>query len=274
VLEKEFVTADAALEKRRSLLRCSTGSSTLDELLLGGIETQAVTEFYGEFGSGKSQICHTLCAIARQPIESGGLDSSTIYIDTEGTFRPERVQEIARARGFDPVQVLKNVAVCKVYNSSHLELIIKNLGKYVDDFRAKLVIIDSIISLHRAEFAGRGTLADRQQRLNSMLHKIIRLAEIYNIAIVITNQVQSSPDTFFGDPTKAAGGNVLGHASTYRVYLRKSGENRVAKMIDSPYHPYSDARFTVNERGSDDMDEELKKKGSGSKKAAKDEEVE
>ncbi len=164
--------------------------------------------------------------------------------------------------------------MCKVYNSSHLELIIKNLGKYVDDFKAKLVIIDSIISLHRAEFAGRGTLADRQQRLNSMLHKIIRLAEIYNIAIVITNQVQSSPDTFFGDPTKAAGGNVLGHASTYRVYLRKSGENRVAKMIDSPYHPYSDARFTVNERGSDDMDEELKKKGSGSKKAAKDEEVE
>src|SRR6188472_4247982 len=249
VLEKEFVTADAALEKRRSMLRCSTGSSTLDELLLGGIETQAVTEFYGEFGSGKSQICHTLCAIAIQPIESGGLDSSTIYIDTEGTFRPERVQEIARARGFDPVQVLKNVAVCKVYNSSHLELIVKNLGKYVDDFKAKLVIIDSIISLHRAEFAGRGTLADRQQRLNSMLHKIIRLAEIYNIAIVITNQVQSSPDTFFGDPTKAAGGNVLGHASTYRVYLRKSGENRVAKMIDSPYHPYSDARIRVKERG-------------------------
>jgi DNA repair protein RadA len=277
VLEKEFVTADAALEKRRSMLRCSTGSSTLDELLLGGIETQAVTEFYGEFGSGKSQICHTLCAIARQPVESGGLDGSTIYIDTEGTFRPERVQEIARARGFDPVQVLKNVAVCKVYNSSHLELIVKNLGKYVDDFKAKLVIIDSIISLHRAEFAGRGTLADRQQRLNSMLHKIIRLAEIYNVAIVITNQVQSSPDTFFGDPTKAAGGNVLGHASTYRIYLRKSGENRVAKMIDSPYHPYSDARFTVNERGADDMDEELKKKGSSSSKkgaAAKDEELE
>jgi DNA repair protein RadA len=114
-----------------------------------------------------------------------------------------------------------------------------------------------------------------------MLHKIIRLAEIYNVAIVITNQVQSSPDTFFGDPTKAAGGNVLGHASTYRIYLRKSGENRVAKMIDSPYHPYSDARFTVNERGADDMDEELKKKGSSSSSkkgaaaaAAKDEELE
>ena len=274
VLEKEFITADVALEKRRSMLRCSTGSGALDDLLLGGIETQAVTEFYGEFGSGKSQICHTLCATARQPVESGGLDANTIYIDTEGTFRPERVQEIARSRGYDSTQILKSIAVCKVYNSSHLELIIKNLGKYVDDFKAKLVVIDSVISLHRAEFAGRGTLADRQQRLNSMLHKIIRLAEIYNIAVVITNQVQSSPDTFFGDPTKAAGGNVLGHASTYRIYLRKSGENRIAKMIDSPYHPYSDVRFTVNERGSDDIEEELKKKSSSSSKKSKVEEEE
>jgi DNA repair protein RadA len=273
VLEKEFVTADAALEKRRSMLRCSTGSSALDDLLLGGIETQAVTEFYGEFGSGKSQVCHTLCVMARQPVELGGLDGNTIYIDTEGTFRPERIQEIARSRGYEQEQVLKSIAVCKVYNSSHLELIIKNLGKYVDDFKAKLVIIDSIISLHRAEFAGRGTLADRQQRLNSMLHKIIRLAEIYNIAIVITNQVQSSPDTFFGDPTKAAGGNVLGHASTYRIYLRKSGENRIAKMIDSPYHPYSDARFTVNERGTDDIEGDesslSKKKNNSNTKVSK-----
>jgi len=259
LLEKEFVTADAALEKRRAMLRCSTGSKALDDLLLGGIETQAVTEFYGEFGSGKSQICHTLCAIASQPIEEGGLQSGVIYIDTEGTFRPERLNQIARARGYDPSAVLRNVAICKVYNSSHLELIIKDLSKYINDFKAKLVIIDSIIALHRAEFAGRGTLADRQQRLNTMLHKIIRLAEIYNIAVVITNQVQSSPDTFFGDPTKAAGGNVLGHSSTYRIYLRKSGENRIAKIMDSPYHPYSDTRFTVNEKGADDIEEEIKK---------------
>src|ERR1051325_10592692 len=163
VLEKEFITADAALKKRRSLLRCSTGSGALDDLFLGGIETQAVTEFYGEFGSGKSQICHTLCIIAGLPVESGGLNSGVIYIDTEGTFRPERLEQIARARGVDPSNALKNVAVCKVYNSAHLELIIKNLGKYVDDYKSKLVIIDSIISLHRAEFSGRGTLADRQQ---------------------------------------------------------------------------------------------------------------
>jgi DNA repair protein RadA len=269
IIEKEFLTADLALEKRRSMLRCSTGSRALDELLLGGIETQAVTEFYGEFGSGKSQICHTLCATARQPIESGGMDSGVIYIDTEGTFRPERVEQIARARGLDHRHVLKSVAVCKVYNSSHLELIIKDLGKYVNDFNAKLVIIDGIISLHRAEFAGRGTLADRQQRLNGMLHKIIRLAEIFNIAVVITNQVQSSPDTFFGDPTKAAGGNIIAHSSTYRIYLRKSGENRVAKMMDSPYHPYSDTRFTINEKGADDIEEDGISKKSTGKKASK-----
>ena len=260
VLEKEFVTADTALKKRRSLLRCSTGSSMLDDLFLGGIETQAVTELYGEFGSGKSQICHTMCITAGQPIESGGLNSGVIYIDTEGTFRPERLEQISSSRNIDPVRALQNVAVCKVYNSAHLELIVKNLGKYIDDYKAKLVIVDSIISLHRAEFSGRGTLADRQQRLNSIMHKLLRISEIYNIAIIVTNQVQSAPDTFFGDPTKPTGGNVIGHASTYRVYLRKSGENRIAKMIDSPYHPYSEVRFTINEKGTDNMDEGKKSK--------------
>ena len=260
VLEKEFITADTALKKRRSLLRCSTGSSMLDDLFLGGIETQAVTELYGEFGSGKSQICHTMCITAGQPIESGGLNSGVIYIDTEGTFRPERLEQISSTRSIDPVRALQNVAVCKVYNSAHLELIVKNLGKYIDDYKAKLVVVDSIISLHRAEFSGRGTLADRQQRLNSIMHKLLRISEIYNVAIIVTNQVQSAPDTFFGDPTKPTGGNVIGHASTYRVYLRKSGENRVAKMIDSPYHPYSEVRFTINEKGTDNLDEGKKSK--------------
>src|ERR671910_478384 len=266
VLDKEFITADTALKKRRSLLRCSTGSSMLDDLFLGGIETQAVTELYGEFGSGKSQICHTMCITAGQPIESGGLNSGVIYIDTEGTFRPERLEQISSSRNIDPVNALQNVAVCKVYNSAHLELIVKNLGKYIDDYKAKLVIVDSIISLHRAEFSGRGTLADRQQRLNSIMHKLLRISEIYNIAIIVTNQVQSTPDTFFGDPTKPTGGNVIGHASTYRIYLRKAGNDRIAKIIDSPYHPYSDVRFTVNEKGIDDIDSEVPKKRTAKEK--------
>jgi len=201
-----------------------------------------------------------MCITAGQPIESGGLNSGVIYIDTEGTFRPERLEQISSTRSIDPVRALQNVAVCKVYNSAHLELIVKNLGKYIDDYKAKLVVVDSIISLHRAEFSGRGTLADRQQRLNSIMHKLLRISEIYNVAIIVTNQVQSAPDTFFGDPTKPTGGNVIGHASTYRVYLRKSGENRIAKMIDSPYHPYSEVRFTINEKGTDNLDEGKKSK--------------
>src|SRR5438132_13772768 len=116
IIEKEFLTADLALEKRRSMLRCSTGSRALDELLLGGIETQAVTEFNGEFGSGKSQICHTLCATARQPVEASGLGGGGILIDTEGKFRPERVDQVARARGLNPEEVLKKVTICKAYN--------------------------------------------------------------------------------------------------------------------------------------------------------------
>jgi DNA repair protein RadA len=266
VLDNEFTTADVELEKRKALLRCTTGAKVLDELLLGGIETQAITEFYGEFGSGKSQICHTLCVTSQMPVEAGGLDGGVILIDTEGTFRPERVDQIARARGIDSDEILKKVAICKAYNSSHLELIVKSMGKYIDDFKARMIIIDSIISLHRAEFAGRGTLADRQQRLNGIMHKLVRIAEIYNVAIVITNQVQATPDTFFGDPTKPAGGNIIGHASTYRIYLRKAGTDRIAKMIDSPYHPYDDVRFTVNEKGIDDTDQDGPKKRSTKEK--------
>jgi DNA repair protein RadA len=263
VLEKEFVTASSLLEKRKSMHRCSTGSRSLDELLLGGIETQAITEFYGEFGSGKSQISHTLCAMASRPLNEKGLNGKVIYVDTEGTFRPERLQQIAESREFNPLEVLKNTVVCKVYNSSHLELIIKDLGKYINDFKAKLVIIDSIISLHRAEYTGRGTLADRQQKLNSILHKLVRVAELFNVVIVITNQVQTSPDSFIGDPTKPAGGNVIGHSSTYRIYLRKSGDNRLAKIIDSPYHPYSDTRFTINEKGIDDLEDGTNRRKPG-----------
>ncbi|MGI0023619.1 MAG: DNA repair and recombination protein RadA [Nitrososphaera sp.] len=261
LLDNEFTTADIELEKRKALLRCTTGARALDELLLGGIETQAITEFYGEFGSGKSQICHTLCATSQLPVEKGGLGSGVIFIDTEGTFRPERLEQIARSRGLDSDEILKRVAICKTYNSSHLELIIKSMGKYIEDFKARMIIIDSIISLHRAEFSGRGTLADRQQRLNSIMHKLVRISEIYNVAIVVTNQVQATPDTFFGDPTKPAGGNVIGHASTYRIYLRKAGTDRIARIIDSPYHPYSDVRFTVTDAGIEDVTEDKKKKG-------------
>ncbi len=249
ILEKEFVSASIALEKRQSMIKCTTGSQNLNDLLKGGIETQALTEFYGEFGAGKSQICHTLCVTSQLPIEEGGLGGNALYIDTEGTFRPERLQQIAEGRGLDSGQVLNNIIFSKVYNSSHLELITKSLGKYIEKNNVKLLVIDSIISLHRAEFIGRGTLADRQQKLNGIVHRLLRIAEIHNIAVVVTNQVQSTPDAFFGDPTKPAGGHVIGHSSTYRIYLKKSGQERTATMVDSPSHPYGQTRFSLTEKG-------------------------
>jgi DNA repair protein RadA len=251
-LEKDLVSAQELFERRSKLLKCTTYSDNLDNLLAGGIETQAVTEFYGEFGSGKTQICHTICVSAQLPVEDKGLAGSVLYVDTESTFRPERIVQIAKSRDMNVDDVLNKIHVAKVYNSSHLELIVKALGTLIQQNNIKLVIVDSIISLHRAEFVGRGTLAERQQKLNAIMHRLKRVAEIYNIAVVITNQVQATPDTFFGDPTKAAGGNIIGHASTYRIYLRKAGQERKAIMIDSPCHPYGDTNFMVTDAGITD----------------------
>ncbi|MCL4519216.1 MAG: DNA repair and recombination protein RadA [Thaumarchaeota archaeon] len=254
--EDDFVSASEIYKRRKSIDRVSTGSKNLDDLLAGGIETQAVTEFYGEFGSGKTQICHTLCVQVQTPREQGGLGSKAVYIDTENTFRPERIAEIARARGLDPDSALDGIIVAKAFNSSHQELILRELGAQVRNWGIKLVIVDSAVAHYRAEFLGRGTLSERQQRLNRFMHSLVRTAEVYNLAVVATNQVQSTPDTFFGDPTKATGGHVVAHTSTYRIYLRKSGKNRVARMVDSPYHAERETIFVLNDRGIDDPPEE------------------
>src|SRR5919109_1446153 len=260
LLAKDFSTAEDLLERRKRLLKCTTGSSRLDSFLKGGIETQAMTEVAGEYGSGKSQLCHTLCVTANQTKEKGGLGGNMMFIDTENTFRPERIHQIAENRGIAaPEEILKKIYVCKIFNSGHLELIIRNLGKSIQEYNAKLVVVDSIISLHRAEFTGRETLADRQHRINIMLHKLIRLAEVYNIAVVITNQVQSQPDNFFsggsGASLRVTGGNVMGHASTYRILLRKVGKDRIAIMLDSPCQCYDQTKFTISESGVQDIEE-------------------
>jgi DNA repair protein RadA len=254
--EDDFVSATEIYNKRKLIDRISTGSRNLDDLLAGGIETQAVTEFYGEFGSGKTQICHTLCVKVQEPRENGGLSGKVVYIDTENTFRPERIVGIAESRGLDPDSTLEGIIVAKAFNSSHQELILGELGSRVRDSGVKLVIVDSAVAHYRAEFLGRGTLSERQQRLNRFMHTLVRTAEVYNVAVVATNQVQASPDTFFGDPTKATGGHVVAHTSTYRLYVRKSGKSRVARMVDSPYHPEREAVFVLNEKGIDDPAEE------------------
>src|SRR5215216_3055447 len=251
LIDKEFTTAEDMLETRKKLVKFTTGSQAFDLFLEGGIETQALTEIAGEFGSGKSQLCYTLCVTANREFPDNGI----IFVDTENAFRAERVHQIAESRGLDPEEIMKS----RIYYSAHLEAVVRSLAKSIEQYKARLIIIDSIISLHRAEFPGRETLGERQQRLNAILHKLIRLAEIYNVAIVYTNQVQAQPDNFFGgnggfDSMRAAGGNIMAHASTYRIFLRKAGHNRIATMLDSPYHAYSQVKFTIGEEGIQDLE--------------------
>ena len=207
-----------------------------------------------------SQVCHTLSVMVQAPKGEGGLDAGTIYVDTEGTFRPERIAEIAEARGMDPEKVLSRITVARAYNSAHQELIVKDLGRIIEPNKVKLVVLDSAVAHYRAEFLGRGTLSERQQRLNRFMHQLLRTAEIYNIAVVVTNQVQAAPDSFFGDPTRPTGGHVVAHTSTYRIYLRKAAKNRIARMVDSPYHPERDAVFLLDDKGVDDPSEETSRK--------------
>jgi DNA repair protein RadA len=261
ILSKEFSTADDMLEKRNKISRYSTGSSNFDTFLDGGFETRAITEIAGEFGSGKSQICQALCAAAitlmknDRPVENVTQKppESIIFVDTENAFRANRIHQIAEQNNLDPEDILKRIYHCNIYSSEQLEALIDELHNFIERYNSKLVIIDSIISLHRAEFSGRGTLSERQQRLGKMLSKLRRYADIYNIAVVITNQVVSYPDGSGFDHMKAAGGNIMGHGSTYRIFLRKSGKNRVAIMEDSPSHPYERVKFLIAENGIQDV---------------------
>jgi|SRR5579884_1484887 DNA repair protein RadA len=255
VLDRDFVTATSLYNRRKKEERISTGSKSFDDLLEGGIETRAVTEVYGEYGTGKTQLCHTLCVIVQQGKKAGGLEGGAIYIDTENTFRPERIFSIAQARNFDPHKTLENIIVAKAYNSAHQELILEQSGSVIEDNHVRLLVVDSAVAHYRAEFLGRATLSERQQRLNKFMHMLVRIAEAYEVAVVVTNQIQSSPDAYFGDPLRPAGGHVVAHTSTYRIYLKRSGKNRIARMVDSPYHAEREALFALTDQGISDVDE-------------------
>jgi len=256
LLFSDFTTAEELWKKRQNMCKCSTASKNLDKLLGGGIETQALTEFIGEFGSGKTQVCLMLSVMVQLPTEKGGLGGKAVYIDTEGTFIPERVFQIASALGLDAHQALGNIFLARAYNSSHQSLLIEHLPKFCPENNVKLVVVDSMISHFRGEYLGRENLSERQQQLNSQLHKLLRLTEAFNLSVVVTNQVQANPTAFFGDPNKPAGGNVMAHACTHRVYLRKGGKGtRIASILDSPSLPEGKVRFRITEKGIEDAQE-------------------
>jgi DNA repair protein RadA len=257
-LSLSFVRADELLKMRQTVARLTTGSKALDELLGGGLETQTITEFYGEYGSGKSQVCHQLCVNVQLPPEHGGLNSGVLYLDTENTFRTQRIVQMAQNVGLDPESVMKNIIVAEAYTSDHQMFLLENSDTIIKENNIRLIIVDSLTSHFRSEYLGRETLAPRQQKINKHMHRIIRLARAFNAAAVVTNQVMAKPDVFFGNAVHPIGGHVVAHTSQTRVYLRKSsrGPVRIARLVSSVYLPEGERVFKVTENGIEDVSED------------------
>ncbi|MEE9268429.1 MAG: DNA repair and recombination protein RadA [Thermoplasmata archaeon] len=246
----DFETGDVLLERRKSVNKVTTSSKGLDSLLGGGVETQAITEVFGAYGSGKTQLGHQLAVNATLPVDQGGLGGETVWIDTESTFRPERIVQMSLDQELDPEAILQKIHVARAFNSHHQMLLVEKANELAQTEPIRLFVVDSMTSHFRAEYVGRGVLAERQQLLNRHIHDIMRFGDVNNAAIFVTNQVMAKPDAFFGDPTRPIGGHVVAHASTFRIYLRKSkGERRIARLIDSPNLPEAEAIFTITEPG-------------------------
>ncbi len=245
-----FVRGDELVEIRKNVRKLTTGCSSLDRLLNGGIETQSLTEFYGEFGSGKSQLCHQMCVTVQLGEAQGGLNGSVLYIDTEATFRPERLMQMAPRFGLKPEDALKGVVYAEAYTSNHQTVLLENADEVIKENNVRLIIVDSVMSHFRSEYLGREMLAPRQQQLNKHLHKLMRLSRAFNTAAVITNQVLASPDAFFSKAVSPTGGHILGHMSHSRIFLRKGRSNvRIAKLTASPSLPEGEVPMRITERG-------------------------
>ncbi len=251
-LDLGFASGDDLLKKRERIIRLSTGSTSFDAMMGGGFETGSITECFGEYGSGKTQIANVLCI----NVQKQDPTATVVFIDTENTFRPERIKQLAEAAGLDSQQVLGNIKVARAYNSDHQMILSEKIEELIQkqNLNVRLVVVDSLTAHFRAEFIGRGTLAERQQKLNKHMHVLLKLADMCNLCVYVTNQVMAKPDVFFGDPTQAIGGHIVGHASTYRLYLRKGKKgSRVAKLVDSPDRPEGECGFYVTTDGLKDI---------------------
>lgn len=249
-----FIPATVYHQKRENTIYITTGSSELDKLLNGGIESGSITEIFGEFRTGKSQLCHTLAVTSQLPVENGGAGGKCLFIDTEGTFRSERLISIAQRYNLDPESVLENVSFARAYNSDHQSQLLIQAAAMMSESHYAMMIVDSAMALYRTDFSGRGELGARQMHLARFLRMLLRLADEFGIAVVITNQVVASVDgaatMFAADPKKPIGGNIMAHSSTTRLYLRKGrGETRICKIYDSPCLPESEAVFAITEQG-------------------------
>ncbi|XP_044744997.1 DNA repair protein RAD51 homolog 1 [Coccinella septempunctata] len=254
-----FTTAAEFHQKRSEIVSLTTGSKGLDKLLGGGIETGSITELFGEFRTGKTQLCHTLAVTCQLPIESGGGEGKCLFIDTEGTFRPERLPAIAERYKLNPQEVLDNISYARCYNTDHQTQLLIQAAAMMVESRYALLVVDNAMALYRTDYSGRGELSARQMHLARFLRMLLRLADEFGVAVVITNQVVAQVDGMAmmnADPKKPIGGNIMAHASTTRLYLRKGrGETRMCKIYDSPCLPESEAMFAIYPDGIGDPKE-------------------
>ncbi|KAF9567455.1 recombinase rad51 [Mortierella alpina] len=254
-----FTTATDFHQRRSGMIQITTGSGELDKLLGGGIETGSITELFGEFRTGKSQLCHMLAVTCQLPLAMNGGEGKCLYIDTEGTFRPERLLAIAERYNLNGEEVLDNVAYARAYNTDHQMNLLVQAAAMMSESRFALLIIDSATSLYRTDYSGRGELSARQMHMARFLRNLQRLADEFGVAVVITNQVVASVDgmaMFNADSKKPIGGNIMAHSSTTRLSLRKGrGENRVCKIYDSPCLPEAEAQFSIGAHGIADATE-------------------
>ena len=253
-----FIRADELMKMKANVLRLTTGSKAFDELIGGGLETQTITEVYGEYGVGKSILCHQLAVNVQLPVDKGGLNGGALYLDTEQTFRPEWIVRMAKSVGLEPQDAASKIIYSEAYNSDHQVLLLEKADQIIKDNKIRLIIIDSLTSHFRSEYLGREMLAERQQRLNNHMHRLIRLARTFNAVAIVSNQVMSKPDQFFANSVDAVGGHIVAHTSHTRVFLRRaaSGPIRIARLISSPYLPEGERIFKVTETGITDVSEE------------------
>ncbi|GAB1205657.1 hypothetical protein APSETT445_004335 [Aspergillus pseudonomiae] len=172
-----FITAMELSHQRKRVVRISTGSKQFDAILGGGFQSMSISEVFGEFRCGKTQLSHTMSVVAQLPKEMGGADGKVAYIDTEGTFRPERIAQIAERFGVDADSARENIAYARALNSEHQLELLNVLSKEFTGGEYRLLIIDSIMNCFRVDYCGRGELADRQQKLNQFLMKLAHMAE-------------------------------------------------------------------------------------------------
>lgn len=255
-----FTTATEFHQRRSELITLTTGSKQLDTLLGGGIETGAITEIFGEFRTGKSQLCHTLAVTAQLPVEMGGGEGKCLFIDTESTFRPVRIVPIARRFGLNENEAMENIAYARAYNADHQLQLLNQAAQMMAQSRFSLLIVDSIMALYRTDYSGRGELSARQMHVAKFMRTLQRLADEFGIAVVITNQVVAQVDggaMFNPDPKKPIGGNIIAHASTTRLYFKKGkGANRICKIYDSPCLAETDCVFAIGQGGIMDPTDE------------------